>query len=100
MCLTDGEIYIGATYNPPKFFDLDNFNIVKITGQYFDRMKPMYALFNIEISKTSKSYLEHKRNSSVTLHAPLSITLTGKLAPYLTLSRERESNLLKTISFP
>ena len=47
MCLTDGEIYIGATYNPPKFFDLDNFNIVKITGQYFDRMKPMYALFNL-----------------------------------------------------
>lgn len=41
MCLTDGEIYIGAMYTPPKFFDLENFNIVRITGQYFDRMKPM-----------------------------------------------------------
>lgn len=41
MCLTDGEIYIGASYNAPKFFDIENFNIVRITGQYFDRMRPM-----------------------------------------------------------
>lgn len=41
MCLTDGEIYIGATFNAPKFFDLENYNVVKVTAQYFDRTKPM-----------------------------------------------------------
>lgn len=47
MCLTDGQIYIGASFIPPKFLDLENFNIVKVTAQYYDRMKPMYILFFI-----------------------------------------------------
>jgi hypothetical protein len=41
MCLTDGQIYIGASFTPSKFLDFENFNVVKITAQYYDRMKPM-----------------------------------------------------------
>ena len=52
MCLTDGQIYIGASFIPPKFLDLENFNIVKITAQYYDRMKPMYILFKVRTIKT------------------------------------------------
>jgi hypothetical protein len=49
MCLTDGEVYIGAKYNAPKFFDLENYNIVRVTAQFFDKTQPMYNFIYLEL---------------------------------------------------
>jgi hypothetical protein len=56
MCLTDGEIYIGAVFNAPKFFDLENYYVVRITAQYYDRTKPMYFFLHLEQLKQCKLY--------------------------------------------
>lgn len=42
MCLTDGNVYIGAFYDGPDANELKNYALVRITAKFEDRFHPMY----------------------------------------------------------
>jgi hypothetical protein len=44
FCLTDGVIYIGATYESKINVPIENYSILRIRGQFQDRFHPMYLL--------------------------------------------------------